>query len=175
MKPLLPILAAAWCAAAACAAPSLTATAEGFYGVYSVLHPLSGIPDKAARARYAPYLSPDLLRLLDRAAAVQSDFAKGLKGAPPIIEGDIFTSMFDGATAERVTGCKDDGKSGTCSVDLSYDDKHHPPVRWTDTLYLVLTPQGWRIDDVGYGGSGQFSNKGRLTATLRQAISDAGG
>jgi hypothetical protein len=42
---------------------------------------------------------------------------------------------------------------------------------WTDTLLLVRTADGWKIDDIAYGGSWAFGNKGRLSDTLKQAIS----
>ena len=33
---------------------------------------------------------------------------------------------------------------------------------------------GWRVSDIGYGGSWEYANKGRLGATVRQAIADSG-
>lgn len=166
------LIAIASCAAAAAA--GMAETAEGFYAVYAGFRPSQGIPDKAALAKYAPYLSPALAKLLDEAAATSERFASDNKDSPPLVEGDLFTSMFEGATSTKVGSCKGDAHRGTCSIGLSYDDGKGPPVRWTDTLYLVMTPQGWRVDDIGYGGNLPFSNKGRLTETLRQVISDAG-
>ena len=51
-------------------------------------------------------------------------------------------------------------------MNLTYQDKGQKPVSWTDTIYLVNTPAGWRVDDIGYGGAWDFGNKGRLSQTL---------
>ena len=45
-------------------------------------------------------------------------------------------------------------------------------MNWTDTVYLVLTANGWRVDDIGYGATWAFGNKGQLTETLRNAVHD---
>jgi hypothetical protein len=83
--------------------------------------------------------------------------------------------MFEGATSYKVGACKVSGAQASCAVDLVYNDKKDPPIRWTDTVTLTKTNVGWRVDDIGYGGSWEYANKGRLGATLRQAISDSGG
>jgi hypothetical protein len=46
------------------------------------------------------------------------------------------------------------------------------PVNWTDTICLVRTSAGWRVDDIAYGAPWAFGNKGRLTQTLESAIRD---
>jgi hypothetical protein len=63
-------------------------------------------------------------------------------------------------------------------VALHYADAHprpqDKPVDWTDTVVLVKTPAGWRVDDIGYGGNWDFGNHGRLTDSLKSAIKDSG-
>ena len=149
--------------------------AEGFYGVYSTFHPSDGIPDAAGRAKYAPFISPALDKLLAEGNAAEIKFNKANKASPPLIEGDLFTSMFEGATSYKVGACKLSGAQASCAVDLVYDDKKDPPIRWTDTVTLTKTKAGWRVDDIGYGGAWEYANKGKLSATVRQAIADSGG
>ena len=48
------------------------------------------------------------------------------------------------------------------------------PFTWTDIAYLVNTPQGWRVDDIGFGGNWDFGNKGRMSETLKMVIRTAG-
>ena len=163
------------CCAAQAADNAMSATADGFYTAYLRLHASGGVPDKAERDKLAAYLTPGLEALLARADAAEAQLGKTKAVPPPLIPGDIFTSSFEGATSYRLGACKGDGHAGTCTAELTYDDRQDAPVRWTDTLYLVNTGEGWRIDDIGYGGTGQFSNRGRMTATLHQAIADAGG
>jgi hypothetical protein len=161
--------------AAGIGADSPAKTAEGFYGVYSTFHPSDGIPDKAARAKYGPFVSPTLDKLFVEGEAAQARFAKANKDSPPLIEGDLFTSMFEGATSFKVGACKGDAKKTSCAVAFTYDDKYDPPTHWTDTVYLVMTPGGWRVDDIGYGGEWEYANRGRLSETLHQAMANSGG
>jgi hypothetical protein len=148
--------------------------AEGFYTVYSTFHPSDGIPDAAGRAKYAPFISPSLDKLLADGNAAEIKFNKANKDSPPLIEGDLFTSMFEGATSAKVGACKENGPQASCAVAFVYDDKTDPPTRWTDTIYLTKEKDGWRVSDIGYGGSWEYANKGRLGATVRQAIADSG-
>ena len=151
-------------------AAAMHATADAFYKVYAGFHPSDGIPDDAGRARYRPFLSPKLDALLAQAAAAQTRFAAANKASPPLIEGDLFTSLFEGATQATVGTCTAGGQAGRCTVSLSHAAPREKPTVWTDTVFLVNTPSGWRVDDIGYGGSWDFGNKGRLSQTLDQVI-----
>jgi hypothetical protein len=157
-------------------AASPTATARAFYGVYGTFHPSDGIPDAKARARYQPYLTPALDRLLADASAAETRFAAKNNDSPPLIEGDLFTSNFEGANSWTVRNCETAGATARCAVDLVFEpsDGKNKPVNWSDRLYLSRTAGGWRVDDIGYGATGAFGNKGRLSDTLKEAIRDAG-
>lgn len=148
---------------------------EGFYKVYSTFHPSDGIPDDAARAKYAPYISPQLNALFADAHAAEAKFLAANKDTPPLIEGDLITSNFEGATSFKVAMCMGDARTGHCAVAMTYADADpkNKPVHWTDTAVLVNTPQGWRVDDIAYGGDWDFSNKGRMSETLKVAIKTA--
>ncbi|MEI9990637.1 MAG: hypothetical protein WDM86_11415 [Rhizomicrobium sp.] len=171
-RPILFALALAVFAGRAAAddAAALRAAADGFYGVYKTFHPSDGIPDEAGRARYRPFLSARLDALLAQAGDADKRFAAANKAAPPLVEGDLFTSLFEGASTVAVGACTAAGSAGSCTASLSYAPPGGNPTRWTDTVYLVNTPEGWRVDDIGYGGSWDFGNKGRLSETLGQVI-----
>ncbi|HXC57446.1 MAG TPA: hypothetical protein VNU97_19260 [Rhizomicrobium sp.] len=147
---------------------ALRAAAQGFYGVYETFHPSSGIPGDADRARYRPYVSPALDALLKQAGDAEARFARANKDSPPLVEGDLFSSLFEGATGVALGACSGDDRNGQCAVNLTYADPGDKPTSWTDTVYLVNTPLGWRVDDIGFGGSWAFGNKGKLSDTLRQ-------
>lgn len=152
-------------------ADALAKVASGFYGVYMTLHPSDGIPDAATRAKFAPYISPTLSRLLVDGAESEARYAKATKNqAPPLIEGDPFTPNFEGATAYKLGACVSAANGGRCAVTLTYDDRKDRPLVWTDTVYLVRTPDGFRVDDIGYGR--ELGTAGSLTRTLKSAISD---
>lgn len=147
--------------------------AGGFLAVYGGFHPSDGIPDATGRARLAPYLSPALNKLLAEGAAAEARFAAKIKGSPPLIEGDLFSSLFEGATAWKLGACATSGNTARCPVDFTHADQRQKPVTWTDTLLLTSTPQGWRVDDIAYGANFQFGNTGKLTDTLRTVLREA--
>jgi hypothetical protein len=149
------------------------ATASGFLAVYGSFHPSDGIPDSGGRARLAPYLSAGLNRMLSQGAAAQARFAARIKDAPPLIEGDLFTSMFEGATSWKLSACTVQGAAARCPVAFTHAEAGTQPVTWTDTLILTNTPQGWRVGDIAYGGGFRFGNTGRLTDTLKLVLSQA--
>ena len=171
---LLAVLVAAGSAGAAKAAAdeaTMLATANGFYAVYKTFQPSDGVPSAADRAKYAPFLSPELAKLLADAGTAEMRFARANKGSPPLVEGDLFTSLFEGATSVEVVGCSGDSRTGHCKASLAFVQAGSKPTDWNDTLYLVSTPAGWRVDDIAYGGTWAFGNKGRLSETLKQVIS----
>ena len=91
------------------------AAASGFLSVYGSFHPSDGIPDVGARARLQPYLSPALNKLLADAAAAQARFSAKIKDSPPLIEGDLFSSLFEGADPVQAPGLRDKRQSGALS------------------------------------------------------------
>jgi hypothetical protein len=160
---------------AVAAADDPAAVANDFYGVYATFHPSDGIPDAKARAKLGPFISPALDRLLVAGEAAEAHFAQVTKNmSPPLIEGDLFTSNFEGATAFHIGGCTTSGETAQCSVSFTYrgDRKDEKPAAWTDRLYLVRNRNDWRVDDIGYGATWAFGNKGRLKNVLAGAIRD---
>jgi len=158
---------------------AMTKVAAGFYTAYRTFNPSDGIPDAKGRAKYEPFISSDLNALLKSGDDAETRFAMANKDSPPMVEGDLFTSNFEGATSFKIGACAGNAKTGHCAIGLTYDpgrtsNPKDKPFSWTDTAYLVNTAQGWRIDDIGYGGTWDFGNKGRLRDTLKLAIHDAG-
>jgi hypothetical protein len=157
---------------------AMNKTVTGFYSVYRTFNPSDGIPDAKDRAKYDPFISPGLDALLKSGDDAETKFAKENKDSPPMVEGDLFTSNFEGATAFKIGACTGDEKSGKCAVMLTYDpgktnNPKDKPFNWTDAAYLVNTPAGWRVDDIGYGGTWDFGNKGGMRDTLKVVIHDA--
>ena len=149
------------------------AVANGFYAQYASLPRAGGIPDATARARLAPFLSPRLGKLIADAAAAQTRFMNRHKDSPPLIEGDLFSSLFEGFTTFKIGNCAGDGRKAECSVALVYQEKGQKPVRWTDSAILVSTATGWKLDDLAYKAGFTFGNTGLLSDTLKMAIAEA--
>lgn len=137
-----------------------------------------GIPDAKLRAKYEPYVSPELDKLLADGDGAESRYAAANKDSPPLVEGDLFSPNFEGVTRFTIGSCATDATGGHCTARLTYDaSQDHPkgkPLEWTDMVRLVKTPSGWRVDDIAYGGSWDFGNHGTLKAVLKDAISNAG-
>jgi hypothetical protein len=147
--------------------------ANDFYAVYGSQHG-GGIPDAGGRARYAAVFSARLNKQLANAAAAQMRFDAKVKGAaPPLIEGDLFSSLFEGATGWTVGACSDDGKTARCPVSLTHAEKTAKPVRWKDTLILTNTPSGWKVDDVLYDAGFAFGNTGKLSDMLNMVVAQS--
>lgn len=175
---LVPAVLALASSAGAAGADSPANAALAFYRVYATFNPSDGIPDAAGRKKYAPTISPALAKLLTDGDAAETRYAKANKDVPPLVEGDLFTSNFEGATSYKIGACTATAKTAACKANLVYADPHprpqDKPAIWTDTVYLVMTPKGWRVDDIGYGATWDFGNKGKLSDTVKAAIHDAG-
>lgn len=148
--------------------------ATGFYAQYAALPRSGGIPDATARTRLAPFLSPRLGKLIAAAAAAQTRFMTRHTDAPPLIEGDLFSSVFEGFTSFKVGNCSGDARRAQCSIALTYQAKGQKPVSWSDSAILAFTPSGWKLDDIAYKAGFAFGNTGLLSDTLKMAISEGG-
>lgn len=142
--------------------------ATSFYTTYKAVRP-SGVPEAADRAKFAPFITPALETLLKKGEEAEIKYAKANKDSPPMMEGDLFSSLFEGANAFSIGACSGDGKTGKCAANLSYTDPSGKSA-WVDTVYLVKTASGWKVDDIGYGGTWDFGNKGRMTETLKHML-----
>src|SRR5882724_10980826 len=103
------------------AAEDPASAVDAFYGVYSNQHAQGGIPDATVRVRFAPVLSPRLNKQLSDAAAAQARLTAKVRNAvPPMLEGDIVSSLFEGATAWKVGACQLTANTARCPVALTY-------------------------------------------------------
>jgi hypothetical protein len=171
------VLAFLLLATPALAAGDPAAAVNDFYGVYAAQRAQGeGIPDATVRLRFQPVLSPRLNKQLADAAFAQARLTAKVKNAlPPVLEGDIFSSLFEGASAWKVGACQESAKTARCDVALSYAPastagSKAKPANWTDAVLLVNTPQGWKVDDVVYDAGFAFGNTGRLSEMLAMVI-----
>jgi len=164
-------------ASPALAAGDPAAAVNAFYDVYNGQRAQGGgIPDATVRLRLQPVLSPRLNKQLSDAATAQARLTAKVKNAvPPVLEGDIFSSLFEGASAWKVGACQTMAKTASCGVALSYAPppaagSKAKPANWNDTVLLVNTPQGWKVDDVVYDAGFAFGNTGRLSEMLAMVM-----
>jgi len=148
-------------------------TVNGFYDVYIKVKPL-GIPGAAKLAKLSPYLAPGLVSLLTQAELTEQEYKEETKGeAPPLVEGDVFTSLFEGADAFQVGKCREKDNSAECEVGFSNTNPGDGKTfKWKDAVLLEKTDKGWLISDVDYKGDWDFAVKGTLTGMLKRLNSE---
>ena len=134
---------------------------------------IEGIPPAKVRAALTPYITPALDKALaDGDAAEQAHTKKTKNEEPPFVEGDLFSSTFEGVTTYKVGACKTNADAATCPVALTYTDPSGTS-KWSDTLLLARANGEWRVDDIQYGATWEFGNKGKLRDTLKWVVEEA--
>jgi hypothetical protein len=89
------------------------------------------------------------------------------------VQGDLFTSLFEGATRFTVASCTGDASAASCLVDFAYQEGSGPVTAWQDRVHLVRAGAGWVVDDVAYGGGWPFARRGRLSDVLKAVAREA--
>jgi hypothetical protein len=166
------LLAACVTAASAAAPDAPEGQVRQFLSKYRSLQ-FSGLPDPREARTLAPYLSARLNDQMRRAWTVQRRFAVRHKDEkPPMIEGDLFSSLFEGPTSFETGETRIESDRATVLVRFSYADSGGT-TSWSDQYELVRKPKGagWAIDDVKYLGNWPFAPKGRLSEGLKDVIS----
>jgi hypothetical protein len=143
------------------AADEAKEAAVRFYRSYSGLRQsagLTGIPNEAQLARLAPLLTPELGGLFDTALREQRRCAKQYPGdKPPWIEGDIFSSKFEGFNSFSATASRLRKQGREVTMRFAYAEGK-TRVKWTDTLVLRHEAGRWLVDDIFYRGHFAFTS-----------------
>lgn len=135
--------------------------AANFYRSYAQLRKtdgLSGIPGEAQLAKLSPLITPALHGLFSAALREQRRCKDKFPGdKPPWIEGDIFSSSFEGFTSFSVADSRPRRQGRQVSVSFSYIEGKHR-VNWKDLLVLRNEAGRWLVDDVYYRAQFAFSS-----------------
>jgi hypothetical protein len=169
--PAIAILAAVSCSAA----PSAQDASQAADALYTSLRarPVSGLPDRAARNRLAPSLSAALRSGFARSQREQHRCNKAHPGEKgPWVEGDMFSSNFEGFTAFRI-GETNPGANGSVrvTIEMEYQQNGQKTV-WKDQVSMIRERGLWVLDDVLYGRTEGF-NSG-FGSSLRQSLASSG-
>ena len=136
---------------------------------YRVCHKLkiSGLPTVQQTKLLAPYLSQDLQQLIQSAREKQAKFIKEHPDEkPPWIEGDFFSSSFEGSHGFRVGTPVITGERAEVPLHLFYRDGKKL-IRWSDTLVLTRTNKGWVVSDLLYKATWEFKPGTSLRSILK--------
>jgi hypothetical protein len=177
MKKLISALALVLAiASVSSAADTPKAAVAGLYNTYIKLK-TRGIPPAKDLAQYKPYITPELAGLLKSAEDAETKYKEETKGeVPPLVEGDIFTSLFEGADSFKILSCDEKGESASCLLEFKNTNPGDGKTfTWKDGVMLVKGKSGWLVSDVEYKGDWDFAVKGALTGMLKGVIKEGSG
>ncbi len=138
----------------------------------------TGAPTEDQLRQFAPFLSDTLAALLRTASAMREQaIIRSPSEKPPFAEGDLFSSLFEGPTTFLVL--RDSAASAQRKVVVRFTYiQNGDSYAWTDTVQLGQKRLGKKrpfdvIEDIAYGGAGEFGNKGTLRRNLELALTAA--
>ncbi len=134
----------------------------GFYTRYLEVRP-AGLPTPGQQAALAPWLSDSLEARLDAARRAQAQFRAEYPGEkPPLVDGCLFASLFEGPTSFAIEPATAEGGVSRVPVQFRYGTD----AAWRDVVVLVSEGPRYVIDDIEYEGAGPFNPPGRLSEAL---------
>ena len=135
--------------------------AAAFYRSYLALRKSggpSGIPGEAQLVRLAPLITSELRELFGAALQEQKRCAKQFPGdKPPWIEGDIYSSNFEGFTSYSAANSRPRKGGREVVIRFTYAEGKDS-VKWSDTLVLRNEAGRWLVDDIFYRGHFAFTS-----------------
>lgn len=129
---------------------------------------IQGLPDDGQFKRLEPLITPELASLFRRAHAIQKKQMKEHPDDKPHwIEGDLFSSSFEGVTKWEIGSAFSAPESyGTVKVNLTSAEAGQKPVTWTDVLLFKEREGRWLLDDIRMGGQWAFKSGASLRHIL---------
>jgi hypothetical protein len=132
----------------------------------------TGLPDEAEMKAYRAFLCPPLAASMDAARVRQRAFIdEHPDEKPPLVEGDLFSSLFEGTEGVTPTHTEVNGDSASVELSMRFGEGDQA-TRWKDTVLLAKDQGSWCIADVEYHGNWPFANKGKLSETLAGPLSE---
>ena len=147
-------------------AQTATKVTDDFYAKLASLN-VRGLPDSDQLSALSPFLSTDIVAQIKRNQKKQEVFMKKHPDEkPPWVEGDLFSSLFEGPTAYTIGRSRFISGSTYIDVKLS-NDSAGDKTSWTDTAILKKFGGKWRITNILFKGKWQFKNGSSLLNVLK--------
>jgi len=128
----------------------------------------SGLPDETEMNAYRAFLCPPLAAAMDSARVRQRAYIdEHPDDKPPLVEGDLFSSLFEGVEVATPIGTEVTGDTARVNLSMRFGEGEQA-VRWKDAVLLAKDQGSWCIADVEYRGDWPFANKGKLSTTLAE-------
>ncbi len=156
-----------------CEKKAAMAPKEASRAFYAAVLPLMGHGVPGDIQPLLPHISHELANLLIQASEAEDAYYKRTGSeVPPMVEGDLFSSLSEGATSFKVVSAWSDGRTWKCQVDLTYYEPGNtePPYIWSDRTTLIQESGHWVVDDLDLLSKGETVTSGTLKNGLRQII-----
>jgi hypothetical protein len=132
-----------------------------------------GIPEKTDIEKLSPFISKPFKNLLLEARKAEDKYFQKTKGeVPPLIEGSLFFSLFEGA--DKVISITAETKTDKISylIEFEYRDRYgkKEKIRWRDRVILVMENNKGVVNDLELLGKWPFGAKGKLSDILKNVI-----
>ena len=128
----------------------------------------TGLPNENDMNAYRAFLCPPLAAAMDAARVRQKLYIdEHPDDKPPLIEGDLFSSLFEGTDVVTPGGTEVNGDTATVTLSMRFGEGDQA-TRWKDKVLLAKDQGSWCIADVEYTGDWPFANKGKLSSTLAE-------
>ena len=148
------------------------AVVQDFYDKVMTMN-VHGLPTPAELSELEPLMSERLVSLLNQAYSRQAREQTRHKGTePPLIQGSIFFSLFEGAT--RLISIEPDDSPNMWAVTLAYSQPDTEAFSWTDEVLLSRESGQWVVDDIDLLGKWDFARTGWVSNALLAAIQEQG-
>lgn len=135
---------------------------------------IRGLPTNEQLQRLSPFITPELRSILEQACVYQDmQIRQHPDEKPAWIEGDLFSSLFEGVTSWEVGDV-----FGAPSVDSwakvkqTYGEPGQKPETWTDTLLFKQREGRLLVDDIRMGGNWDFANGPSLRGGLPGGVKE---
>jgi hypothetical protein len=140
-------------------------SAERFYRTYLKLK-IRGLPKDNELKILSPLITPDLKELFVRAREIQEKYNREHPDEkPPWADGDLFTSLFEGAQSFRLGSPKRNADQVEVPVHLAYREGGST-TRWSDVIILVREKNRWLVRDILLQGEWGFKSGYSLRSIL---------
>jgi len=135
-------------------------------------NPMMGVPSAESLKQISPFISARLQAQLAAARAAEEAAQLRHHGTePPMVQGALFYSMFEGA--QRVVDIRAEKNAAIYQVTFEYlpfADSETQRIQWHDRTFVVLEQGRYVVDDVEYQGDWQFKPVGKLSDVLQRVI-----
>ncbi|HET6891500.1 MAG TPA: hypothetical protein VFH31_10390 [Pyrinomonadaceae bacterium] len=144
---------------------SPTRAAEKFYRTYLKLK-INGLPNDDQLKILSPLITSDLKTLFVTARQIQAKYIQEHPDEkPPWADGDLFSSLFEGAQSYRIGRATHRGDIVEVPVQLEYEQGGSTTL-WSDVLVLVRRGNRWLVSDILLKGEWAFKSGGSLRSIL---------